>query len=626
MNLRKIDFYLLGLIIISFFARFWHLSDWSLSNDELSAISRLNYNSLKDLVYYGVMTNDMHPAGVQVFLYYWTKCFEITEFWLRFPFALAGVIAVVYFYLLLKKIFSKEAAFLGGLFIALLQFTVLYSQLARPYSPGLLFVMMFAYYWYAFFIEDNKKLITMFLFGASAVLAAITHNYSFLVVLIMGISGLVFMNKSKILPLLITVVASFVVYLPNFKVFYFQMGIGGVGGWLGKPKNDWIIDFLYFSFNQSLIIAIVALVLFAISIYYIIKNPISKSKMPLLFLFWFIVSFLIGFYYSRLKNPILQYSTLVFTFPFLIAFIVYGIDLLKEKLKKVAIICIAVICSYSFVFEQTSFKESTFGDFKGLAKEIVELNKTYKSDSIERIIQLNNPNYINFYLKKEGSTLEFSQYINHGEEEKLIELKKIVQNSNKPYFMDSYLLYQPSIIEDIISSEYPYIIYNTSKLGYTVRLFSRKSNQGEKLPLLEINNDFESADCWTSKIVLDTVNPINGIKSFIMSDSLMYGPTIRIPYSDLKNANYFIASVDFIADTVLADVSMDCTISNADSTLSWQSRPFRYFDKAGKLSKLIYSLDLPSGIKSTDIVSFYISNAKLETVKIDDFNIKFYRK
>ncbi|MBN2236346.1 MAG: hypothetical protein JW729_02230, partial [Bacteroidales bacterium] len=50
------------------FDRFWEIP---LTYDELSALSRLRFNSFAELIQFGIKP-DGHPAGVQLFLFYWT--------------------------------------------------------------------------------------------------------------------------------------------------------------------------------------------------------------------------------------------------------------------------------------------------------------------------------------------------------------------------------------------------------------------------------------------------------------------------------------------------------------------------------------------------------------------------
>ena len=107
---------------------------------------------------------------------------------------------------------------------------------------------------------------------------------------------------------------------------------------------------------------------------------------------------------------------------------------------------------------------------------------------------------------------------------------------------------------------------------------------------------------------------------------MIYGPTIRIPYSNILNANLAVLSIDFIADSVIKDISVDCSFGNEDTTLLWQSRPFRYYNNENKLSKFVYTIEIPDNLKTTDLLSFYISNSKLEHIKLDNFEIKYFKK
>ena len=53
--------FLLGCVL-----RFYHFAEWSLSNDELSALSRLQFDDLASVIEKGVRLDDMHPIGVQI--------------------------------------------------------------------------------------------------------------------------------------------------------------------------------------------------------------------------------------------------------------------------------------------------------------------------------------------------------------------------------------------------------------------------------------------------------------------------------------------------------------------------------------------------------------------------------
>ena len=136
----KIRDYVAALFItIGAVFRFYGFSDWSLSNDELSAIARTNFNSFSELIDKGIWV-DGHPALIQIFEYYWIKLFGNSVFAVRLPFVLMGIGSSIYFYKLCTNWLNRNAALLGlALFISNYHF-VLYSQVARPYVAGLFFV------------------------------------------------------------------------------------------------------------------------------------------------------------------------------------------------------------------------------------------------------------------------------------------------------------------------------------------------------------------------------------------------------------------------------------------------------------------------------------------------------
>ncbi|MGB0369393.1 MAG: glycosyltransferase family 39 protein, partial [Flavobacteriales bacterium] len=134
------------ILFIGAALRIYNYWDFSLSNDELSALARLNFNSFSELLHKGIKI-DGHPPAAQVILYYTTKVFGNSVAVVRFPFVLAGILAIYYMYQLAKEWISSSAGLLSAALFASLSFPILYSRIARPYALGMLFVLMAATYW-----------------------------------------------------------------------------------------------------------------------------------------------------------------------------------------------------------------------------------------------------------------------------------------------------------------------------------------------------------------------------------------------------------------------------------------------------------------------------------------------
>src|SRR5439155_14018147 len=104
-------------------------------------------------------------------------------------------------------------------------------------------------------------------------------------------------------------------FLPEVPVFFHQMSVGGLSEWLGKPDENFFRTFINYCFNDS---GFIFYLFFGICIatFVFFRKTIHITKFHWLALTWFLLPFFIGYYYSILRNPVLQYSTLLFGFPF----------------------------------------------------------------------------------------------------------------------------------------------------------------------------------------------------------------------------------------------------------------------------------------------------------------------
>ena len=107
-------------LVIGFILRFFASVTHSYSSDELSAINRLNFGSFSDLIETGVKTGDMHPAGVQVFLVFWSNLFGTEEWIHRLPFVILGTVSIYFIYILAKRINEKTGLIAAGIWSTLL--------------------------------------------------------------------------------------------------------------------------------------------------------------------------------------------------------------------------------------------------------------------------------------------------------------------------------------------------------------------------------------------------------------------------------------------------------------------------------------------------------------------------
>ena len=316
----KLDWLLLGVILlVAAVLRLWKLGQVPFMHDEFSALFRLKFDNFHDLILYGVKEGDSHPAGVQVFLYYWTQLVGWNELWVKLPFALMGVASVFLIYRIGQQWFNRKVGLLAAAFFAVSQLTVFYSQLARPYSPELFFVLLMTFFWNKILFDTKKPSVgTCIGLAVSACLAALAHNFSAAQAGLIFLSGLFFLPKERRKAYWLSGIGAIALYAPHLPIFYYQTFVyGSIGGWLAKPKSSFLIDFLQYTMNYA------PLFIFAVGVVivlpFILQKP-EKRQRPIRWaaIAWFVIIFALAFVYSLLHEPIIQYSTLIFCFPFLV--------------------------------------------------------------------------------------------------------------------------------------------------------------------------------------------------------------------------------------------------------------------------------------------------------------------
>ena len=349
---RKLDYLLLGVILlVAALLRLWKLGQVPFMHDEFSALFRLQFDNLHDLIQQGIKI-DGHPAGVQVFLYYWTKVVGWNEFWVKLPFALMGIGSVYLIYVIGRQWFNRKTGLLAAAFFAASQFTVFYSQIARPYSAGLFFVLFTTYFWNKILFDSKKPSIgTCIGFAITALLAALAHNYSAAQAGLIFLTGLFFLKKERRKAYWLSGIGALVLYAPHLPIFYHQTFVnGGIGGWLAKPEASFLTDFLQYTMNYA------PLFMFAVGILiilpFILQKP-EKRRKPIRWatIAWFVIIFALAFVYSLLREPIIQFSTMIFSYPFLIlmAFSFYRNNTMTKIETVVAVLAILFIGSMTLI-------------------------------------------------------------------------------------------------------------------------------------------------------------------------------------------------------------------------------------------------------------------------------------
>ena len=372
---KRTDNILLGIILlVAAVLRFWRFPELPFMHDEFSALCRTNYDSFVELVREAIAP-DAHPAGVQTFLYYWVKIFGMSEFWIKLPFALMGLASVYLIYLIGKLWYSRKAGLMAAAVFAASQFTVFYSQLARPYAFGVFFVLLFVVVWTKMIFGQRKPSVWLCVaFAFTAALSAYTHHFATAVAGLVFLTGLFFLSKERRLYYWLSGVGAVVLYGPNMPVFFHQLiDNGGVGGWLDAPKPTFLSDFVQYTMNFSSLFMFTAGVVIVLPLIYGHWQK-GRNAMRIVSVSWFLVIFAVAYIYSLLREPIIQYSTLIFVYPFLLVtlFSLYKNRSIDAKVTIIAVLALLFVGIESLVVERKHYQFMYEQGFDGIARSIKE--------------------------------------------------------------------------------------------------------------------------------------------------------------------------------------------------------------------------------------------------------------
>ncbi len=452
--------------------RLWNLDSVPFMHDEFSALNRTNFDSFQQLIRDGIIA-DAHPAGVQLFLYYMVKIVGWNEFWLKLPFALLGIASVFLVFKIGQQWFNTKVGLFSAAIVTVSELFIFYSQLIRPYSPGLFFVLLFVFFWNKIlFIEKKPSVLTCIGFALAAFLSSQMHNFSLAQAGLIWFSGLFFLskdNKPQIKAYICSSLGALLLFLPTSYIFYYQLFVrGGIGGWLDMPESTFLIDFFKYTLNYSWLF-IFAFIIFAILPF--LSNKIlkdNKLKLRIIGVLWFVIPFAVALLYSKIKEPILQFSTLIFGAPFLIIILFSFYNDLKVTVKETAIIIstILLIGIVSLITDRQYYKQVYNQGFDGIAAEMKKDQDKY-GDSITFLSHSNMSFMTKFYQDKEGITN------NH-----------CFDNNSDPNAFKEFLSNLDTKVIGIGLSDHANILWELSALAYYPEIIEEKQWFNTKYLLL----------------------------------------------------------------------------------------------------------------------------------------------
>jgi len=185
-----IDPYLLVVLLLSLFFRLYHLGGQSIWLDEALSIK---FAKLKLLQIF--FLHDNNPPLYYTLLHWWIQLFGVSEFSVRLPSAIFGILSVLMMYKIGSMLFDVEAGRLSSFLLAISTFHIYYSQEARTYSLSL-FLTLLGMYFFLKAIENmsHKNVIGYVL---SSVMLLYSHIYGLFIIIVQNLYFIISYLLSK---------------------------------------------------------------------------------------------------------------------------------------------------------------------------------------------------------------------------------------------------------------------------------------------------------------------------------------------------------------------------------------------------------------------------------------------
>ncbi len=549
---KRLDYILLGVILaVAAVLRLWKLGQVPFMHDEFSALLRTRFDNFHDFIQQGVMP-DSHPIGVQMFLWLWVRIFGWSEFWVKLPFALMGIGSVYLIYLIGRQWFNRKVGLFSAAFFAVSQFTVFYSQLARPYSAGLFFVLLMAWFWHKVVFETKTPSVGTYVgFALSAWACSLMQYFSIAQAGLIFLTGLLFLSKERRKAYWISGLGAVALFAPTLPIFYQQLFVSGsIGGWLSAPKATFFTDFLQYTMNYSMLFMFATGIIILLPF---ILGKRDKSRNPLRWagLAWFVVIFAIAFIYSLRREPILQHSTLIFSYPFVI---IVALSMFKSRTLSpwqtaLVVAAILFVGTGSLIMERRHYDLMYHQGFDQIAVEMQQDKDRY-GDKIQFATRAEIGEAAEFYQAQTDikSRVVFNRYSSVSEFYRWLH-----EHDEVPMLGFGWTDYMHPIWEATAVGFCPYIVKQKDWFTSRYLTLSKVSTVGSEYALQTLNEE-----------------------PFPFFDGMEWGNPSNICGDSLPDD---VESIGFIADFHSSDTVRNCVVvieikdAEKDSIVLWYSSP-----------------------------------------------------
>lgn len=607
---------IIGILLLALILRCYDLFSIPYTHDELSGLLRTRFDSFNELIAKGVKV-DGHPAFVQVFLYYWTGLFGTSEWVIKLPFILSGVGGVYFGYKIGKRWSNITVGLIVAAILATSQYPLMYSQIARPYTSGFFFTLLFAYHWGEIVFFKNYARKHLIWFPIAAALCAYNHHFSMLTAGLIGIFGIIYTFRDFLWKYLLLCLAAVVLYSPHFTILSAQLKMGGLAGWLGKPEPAFLPHYIYYVFQFSVLLVLVYI---GIIVWTRISGRIVKrnSKAILFAGILFFSVYAVGYFYSIYVAPVLQTSVLIFAYPFLLFFLFGWAKEQSKQLNLALVLIIAVLNIYALIFQRQYYRVFYKTPFNQLVLDVMNVDK----ESAYALIFSDEPK-TRFYSERGDFRIprkvKFITVPEFTEKDLEAFLEK---HSDNDHFYLAATSSLPPTYRAIVLQKYPHIIWQKNYFSAST-LFLSKGKTSEK-PI---------ADIVKNKHLFNGYNPgkwYDGSYHFEKDEE--WGPGYAKELNKLVKRPSDL--VDVVVKLKLSDLKQEpllvLNIQSKDSVLVFRGTPasrhtINLKDSTVTLVQSIKFIDLNYKQFENPTLNTFIWNRDKKPLKVLSFQV-IYRK
>lgn len=581
---HKHIFLVLFLLVVATLLRFYHFTELPLTDDEFSALSRLNAPSFTTLIQEGVVP-DGHPAGQHVFLYYYTQWFGTSALVYKLPNLILGVLSVLLLYGIGRLWFNASAGLFAAALLSSLQYSIVQSQINRMYGFGLFFVLLAIYCMSRFQKRKEPAYGALFFYVVAASIACYSHYFSLLTMAIYGFTSFLLAKGAKKAWIGLAGLIVVGIFIPHLKITLSQWQIGGIQDWLGP--FHWHFFRLYFPYLFHYSWFVLAGILFFIVVNWKASAVYVERRYRLLSFLWFVMPILIGVFYSLSRSNLLHERVLYFSFPFLLLFLASFVRQVSFKREVYMLLILLTLNAGTLIYLRKHYSLFYTNRYELVASKALEWEQKYQG-SIKHVV-FSRPFIEDWYQREKGQVtgtvvhpaeLTFKAYVD-----------SLRSDTSDYLYFGSTESISPNYFA-VAYSFFPYIVEHAQTVvGQAYLLAKQAPAKVEPCSFFEqeMFRDDQLSKQGVDSLVRDSLEGMwfASAQEYIGTQSFALD---RITFS---SNNVVFLSVKAVQLDSLANCLLVAQIEKDGEVLDWRSQAFSDFISYGDTATLTQAILLP---------------------------------